>query len=64
MFIFLNISAYLFYLYASLGFFVHLATNSVFRREFLLLFRLAKRNEEISNTISRTNRVSPMQSAV
>ena len=59
---FLNISAYLFYLYASLGFFVHLATNSVFRREFLLLFRLAKINGAISsNTVSNTNRITPMQ---
>ena len=55
---FYNISAYLHYLYLSLSFFVHLATNSVFRRELLVLLRLTKENGP--NTNSRTNRITPM----
>lgn len=62
---FFNISSFLFYFYTSSSFFVHLATNSVFRREFLLLFRFSKGNEAISsNTVSNTNRITPMQTAV
>ena len=58
---FLNISSFIFYLYTSSSFFVHLATNSVFRREFLLLFRLANRNHAISsNKVSNTNRIIPL----
>jgi hypothetical protein len=45
-----------FYLNSSMGFFVHLLTNSLFRREFLVLFRLAEGSvSSVSNTNSRTN---------
>ena len=58
---FYNIVSYLFFLYTSLGFFVHLITNSIFRREFLLLFRLSKTNEAISSiSNSRIIRVTPI----
>ena len=36
-------SALLFYLNCSLGFFIHIVTNSLFRRELLILFRLSNR---------------------
>ena len=58
---FYNISAYLHYFYVSSSFFVHLATNSLFRKELLLLLRLTKGNEPISpNKNNRTNRITPM----
>ena len=43
---FAKIASILFFLNASLSLFIHLVTNSVFRREFFVLFRLANRNEE------------------
>jgi hypothetical protein len=54
-----RISIYLFFLNSSLSIFVHLVTNSLFRREFMVFFRLSKRNQETSrsmnsNTTSRT----------
>lgn len=65
---FLNITILLTSLNSALFIFVHLLTNSLYRREFLIFFRLAKRNEEISsNTVSRNtinraialNRINP-----
>jgi hypothetical protein len=55
---YLNIASLLFYLNTSLGFFIHFVTNSLFRKEFLILFRVIKRNGESSATgnSSRTNR--------
>ena len=53
-----NIATLLFFLNASLGFFVHIITNSLFRREFLVLLRLVKnRNNESSVNSSLTNRL-------
>ena len=50
------ISIILFFLNCSLGFFIHIVTNSIFRREFLILFRFEKRNESMSSkTISQAN---------
>ena len=50
------IAALLLCLNCSLGFFIHISTNSLFRREFLILFRLDKRNGMMtSNTVSPAN---------
>ena len=61
---YLNISIFLFYLNSASFFFIHLVTNSLFRREFLILIRLAKSNgENSSNKINRNltlNRISPI----
>ena len=58
---FYNISGFFYYLFTSLSFFIHLATNSIFRREFLLLIRLSKGNQaNVSNMNSRANRITPM----
>ena len=58
---FYNIANFLFYLYTSSGFFIHLATNSIFRQEFLLLIRLKKISGAISsNKVSNTNRIIPL----
>ena len=48
---FYNIATLLFFLNNSLGFFVHIVTNSLFRRELLVLFRSFRRNSD-SNNIS------------
>jgi hypothetical protein len=46
----------LFYLNCSLGFVIHIVTNSLFRREFLILFRLDNRiGTTSSNNTSRAN---------
>ena len=51
-----KLSVLSFYLNSSLSFFIHLVTNSLFRRELLILFRLAKRdNENLSHTNRRIN---------
>jgi hypothetical protein len=59
---FYNIANFLFYLNTSLGFFIHIMTNSLFRREFLLLFRSVKNQSSVQPIIStrqvRTNRAS------
>ena len=54
---FYKISVLTFYLNSSLSLFIHLVTNSLFRREFWVLFGLAKRNSasKLSHTISHTN---------
>ena len=53
---FFSIADVFFFLNCSLGFFIHLVTNSLFKREFLVLFRLANRNETMSSkTTSRAN---------
>jgi hypothetical protein len=65
---FLKVATLLFFLNASSGFFVHIVTNSLFRKEFLVLFRLANRNNEssgktiltITNRPIRINQVSAM----
>ena len=65
---FFNISIYLTCLNSSSFFFVHLLTNSLFRREFLILIGLIKRNGEISsntkilnrNNVITSNRISPI----
>ena len=61
---FLNIASFLMFLNSTSFFFVHLVTNSLFRREFLVLIGLVKRNGEISsNTNNRSlalNRITPM----
>ena len=49
-------SLFLYYLNMSISFFVHFTTNSLFRREFWILFRLKNSTEIASNTTSRTNR--------
>ena len=60
---FLNISTVFTYLNSASFFFIHLVTNSLFRRELLVLIGLVKRNGEIpSNTKNRSvalNRMSP-----
>ena len=62
---YLNISLFLTALNSASVFFVHLVTNSIFRRDFLVLVGLVKRNGETSsNTINRSNalnlnRISP-----
>ena len=60
---FYNIAVLLDYLNSSSFFFIHLVTNSLFRREFLALIRLDKRNgENSSNTTKRVfalNRINP-----
>ena len=53
---FLNVASLLFFLNTSIGFFIHIVTNSLFRREFLVLFRLIKRNNDSSFSTSLTNR--------
>ena len=49
-------SLLLYYLNMSISFFVHFMSNSLFRRELLVLLRLKSRTETVSN--SRTNRVN------
>ena len=66
---YLNIASLLFYLNTSLGFFIHFVTNSLFRREFLILFRVIKRNGEssatgnsnLTNRPIRINQISTMR---
>ena len=55
---FYNVSSFLFFLNSSLSLFIHLATNSVFRREMFVLFKLAKRNvvTVVSSSIRHINR--------
>ena len=60
-----NIGFLLFFLNASLGFFIHMVTNSLFRKDFLVLFGLVKRNGESVITIRgirsiRLNQVSSL----
>ena len=57
---FYTISLFLHYLNMSLSFFVHFMTNSLFRREFLSLFRFSRRKSgKIANVrIIRINQVS------
>ena len=53
-----SFSSLLFYLNSSLGFFVHMLTNSLFRREFLMICRFKRSGETIlsnTNMNSRTN---------
>ena len=61
---FFNTTVFLIYLNSASFFFIHLVTNSLFRREFLVLIGLEKRNGEISsNTNKRSfalNRIIPM----
>ena len=61
---FYNIANFLFYLNTSLGFIIHILTNSLFRREFLALFRSVKSQssvQPINSTFQvRTNRVSSL----
>ena len=51
-----------FFICTSLGFFVHLATNSLFRREFLVLFRFVKRNKGSSVINSRAININKVSS--
>ena len=54
-----TIANFLFYVNMSMDFFIHLLTNSIFRRELLVLLRLAKDNKASlsnTNTNSLTNR--------
>ena len=51
-----HIGNFLFFINSSSGFLVHLVTNSLFRRELLILFRLTKRTNESSANSSLTNR--------
>ena len=55
---FILVASLTFNLNSSLSFFIHLVTNSLFRREFLVLFGLAKRNRgtSLSYSNSLTNR--------
>ena len=56
-----NVGYLLFYLNTSMGFLIHIVTNSLFRKEFLVIFRSVKRSIESpikSILSSRTNRVS------
>ena len=57
---FYNIGNLLFFLNSSIGFLVFLVTNSLFRREFLVLFRLVKTNNGSSVVTSRTLRLFPV----
>ena len=61
---FFNFSLFLMYLNSASFFFIHLVSNSLFRREFLVLIGLVKRNGEVSsNTNNRAitlNRISPI----
>jgi hypothetical protein len=61
---FFNITSFVTTLHSASFFFTHLVSNSLFRREFLVLIRLVKKNEEISSIkSSRTialNRINPM----
>ena len=54
---FIRIASLTFNLNASLSFFIHLVTNSLFRRELLLLLGIVKRNSvsAVSHTMSNTN---------
>ena len=54
---FYKVSSLLFYVNASLSLFIHLVTNSVFRREFFVLLSLVKRNGEtsLSKSSNRSN---------
>ena len=52
---FYRISFILFFLDMSISFFIHSITNSLFRREILVLLRLKRSPEILSNTNSRTN---------
>ena len=53
---YLNIAIFLSYLNSALFFFIHLVTNSLFRREFLVLIGLVERNgDSSSNTNNRIN---------
>ena len=55
---FYKIAVITFFLNSSLSFFIHLVTNSLFRREFLVLLGLAKKNSgsTLSHTITRLDR--------
>ena len=56
-----NIAIFMSYLNSALFFFIHLVTNSLFRREFLVLIGLVKRNgESLSNTTNRVNVLNPI----
>ena len=68
---FFNIAVFFAYLNPTAFFFIHLVTNSLFRREFLVLIGLVKRNGETSSVNTNTNkltkalnRVTPMNSNV
>ena len=50
---YLNISFLLSYINSSSFFFIHLVTNSLFRREFLILIGLVKNGDSSSNTANR-----------
>ena len=51
------VSSLMFFINVSSSLFIHLVTNSVFRREFFYFFSFSKRNgETLSNLTSRTNR--------
>ena len=50
---FYNISILIFFVNTSLGFFVHIVTNSIFRKEFMVLFRLVLENNGSSFITSR-----------
>ena len=54
---FYKIAVSTFFLNSSLGFFIHLVTNSIFRREFLIIFGLEKKNNGtiVYDTTSRKN---------
>ena len=54
---FFNISVFLNFLNSSSFFFIHLVTNSLFRRELLILIGSVKRNGEISSN-SNTNKLT------
>lgn len=55
-----RIMSILYYLNLSMSFFIYIVTNSLFRREFLVLLRLAKEyNASLSNTNSNS-RTNPM----
>jgi hypothetical protein len=56
---YINVSEVLFFINMSSNFFINLATNSLFRREFLAICRLNKSDREISDTSNNSNRVFP-----
>ena len=62
---FYNVAIVLFFFNSSSGFFIHLASNSLFRREIMILLGLNQSESNsrvLSNTTGNSNRVNPVSS--
>lgn len=57
---FLKIATLLFFSNASIGFYVHIVTNSLFRKEFFSFFRFMKYSLETSAATNSRSRINPL----